>query len=62
MTGRSRSHLTPGRPAGHLPNRIFERDRSTHDPETAISGLPEMDITPGQNGCAARDSNPEPAD
>ena len=39
-----------------------EQTWSKHDPETAFSEPPVTGITPDQNGCAARDSNPEPAD
>jgi hypothetical protein len=38
-----------------------EQTWSKHGPETAFSWPSEMGITPVQNGCAARDSNPEPA-
>ena len=31
-------------------------------PETAFTREPGSGVTPGQNGCAARDLNPEPAD
>ena len=42
--------------------RTDEQTWSKHDPETAIDQGKEMVKTPGQDGCAARDLNPEPAD
>jgi hypothetical protein len=48
--------------AGRLPNTP---DGQEPQPETQLpptSGGSEPGVTPGQNGCAARDLNPEPAD
>jgi hypothetical protein len=39
-----------------------EQTWSKHGRESASDQAKEMVKTPGQNGCAARDSNPEPAD
>jgi hypothetical protein len=54
----------PGPPQASPPDKITTREQtwSKHGPETAFSWPPGMGINPGQNGCAARDSNPEPAD
>src|SRR5437870_1437818 len=45
----TRSELTSKRGANMAPKR-------------ASRGDPDRGISPGQDGCAARDSNPEPAD
>jgi hypothetical protein len=42
--------------------RTDEQTWSKHCPETAFTRQPRTGITPGQDGCAARDLNPEPAD
>jgi hypothetical protein len=42
--------------------RTDEQTWSNHDPETVIDQGKEIAKTPGQDGCAARDLNPEPAD
>jgi RimJ/RimL family protein N-acetyltransferase len=61
----------PGLPVGHrLRRHVMYRSRFPsqvgqsvgYGPTAGRSRQPGMDITPGQDGCAARDSNPEPAD
>ena len=42
--------------------RTDEQTWSNHDPETAADQVKGIVKRPGQEGCAARDSNPEPAD
>jgi hypothetical protein len=42
--------------------RTDEQTWSNHGPETVIDQDKEIAKIPGQDGCAARDSNPEPAD
>jgi hypothetical protein len=54
----------PRTPSASPRDKITTREQtwSKHGPEMAFSWPPGMGINPGQNGCAARDSNPEPAD
>jgi hypothetical protein len=42
--------------------RTDEQTWSNHGPETVTDQGKEIAKTPGQDGCAARDLNPEPAD
>jgi hypothetical protein len=42
--------------------RTDEQTWSNHGPETATDQGKGLAKTPDENGCAARDSNPEPAD
>jgi hypothetical protein len=42
--------------------RTDEQTWSKHGPETAIDQGKDTVKIPGQDGCAARDLNPEPAD
>jgi hypothetical protein len=42
--------------------RTDEQTWSNHGPETVIDQGKEIVKTPVQDGCAARDLNPEPAD
>jgi hypothetical protein len=52
-----------GRPAAMINYvRTDEQTWSNHGPETAIDQGKEIAKTPDQDGCAARDLNPEPAD
>ena len=52
-----------GRPATMINYvRTDEQTWSNHGPETVIDQGKEIAKIPGQDGCAARDLNPEPAD
>ena len=54
--------FSPGAVRFDKPRATKPEPTSQHGPEMVISRPLKFDIMPGQNGCAARDSNPEPAD
>jgi hypothetical protein len=58
----SGTHPAPVLTAARRPRKKRERARSQQRDKSDTKKRPRIGIIPGQNGCAARDLNPEPAD